>query len=193
MDGWIADLDRLIDRRLDRHDLDRRLARITRRRWWVPRRWAVALLALLADLNRHWARRLVPTLQPAIADELRRLDRTLSDWDRPAARRQATNWRTRAETISSRLDRLEPPPIEQLAYDLRRLDRMRRNDLTMQSQVWLTAILTAYDTRLRLACRSLGITEHLQRLDGVDREIERIRIEGALEAVGMRLRSGHRT
>ena len=81
-----------------------------------------------------------------------------------------------------------PLAIEQLAFDLRRLDRQRRSGPTRYSEVWLAAVLHAYDTRLQMACRSLGVPEHLQPLDGVDREMERVRVEGELAAAGLVLR-----
>ncbi|GAA3346216.1 hypothetical protein GCM10020358_56380 [Amorphoplanes nipponensis] len=87
-----------------------------------------------------------------------------------------------------------PPPdrepgIDELVADLRRLDRQRRSPPTLDSVVWLTAVLRAYDQRLSLASRSLGLTEHLAQLDGMDRDIERVRVEGLLHAAGLRLRA----
>ena len=79
--------------------------------------------------------------------------------------------------------------IEQLVVDLRRLDRQRRSSPTTDSVLWLAAVLRAYDQRLVLASRSLGLTEHLAQLDGMDREIERVRVEGLLQAAGIRLRT----
>jgi hypothetical protein len=79
--------------------------------------------------------------------------------------------------------------IEELVAELRRLDRQRRSSPTIDSVVWLTAVLRAYDQRLALASRSLGLTEHLAQLDGMDREIERVRVEGLLHAAGLRLRA----
>jgi len=76
------------------------------------------------------------------------------------------------------------PPIEQIAADLRRLSR-HRVGIATRSPVWFTAVQRAYDDRLRLACRSLEIEEFLGELDGVDREIERVRVEGHLIAAGM--------
>jgi hypothetical protein len=86
------------------------------------------------------------------------------------------------------LARLGPAPIEWLARDLRRLDRQRRGGVTLESVRWQAAVIRAYDERLCLACRCLGVTENLSPLDGLDREIERVRVEGALEAAGLRLR-----
>jgi hypothetical protein len=82
------------------------------------------------------------------------------------------------------------PPIERVAADLRRLDKQRLGVAT-RSTVWFTAVQRAYDDRLRLACRSLGIEEHLDGLAGVDLEIERVRIEGELLAAGMALRGAN--
>ncbi|MEU8240666.1 hypothetical protein AB0C07_20680 [Actinoplanes missouriensis] len=81
------------------------------------------------------------------------------------------------------------PSIEQIAYDLRRLDKQRRSGPTRCSEVWSAAVLNAYDARLQLACRYLGLPEHLQPLTGVDREIERLRVEAELQAAGMLLRT----
>ncbi len=84
---------------------------------------------------------------------------------------------------------LNPPSIEQIAQDLRRLDRQRRVGPTRISQRWLAEVQRAYDERLCLACRCLGLTEHLDPLEGIDRDIERVRVEGQLEAAGLRVRS----
>lgn len=83
---------------------------------------------------------------------------------------------------------LRRPTIEWVAADLRRLDR-QRHGLARESEVWHAAVLKAYDNRLGLASRCLGVTEHLEQLQGVDRELERLRIEGELEAAGLQLRS----
>jgi hypothetical protein len=122
--------------------------------------------------------------------------------DEPAVRR-AWSQRCRQEAEALRdLDRAlraggplpaaaEPrqPPIEQLAFDLRRLHRQRRTGPTRESQRWLADVQRAYDLRLRLACRYLGVAEHLEGLEGIDRDIERMRIEHRLEAAGLALRS----
>jgi hypothetical protein len=80
----------------------------------------------------------------------------------------------------------ERPTIEQIAADLHRLGNQRLGVAT-RSQVWQTAVTRAYDEQLGLACHCLGIAEHLAELQGVDREIERLRVEGELQAAGMRL------
>ena len=79
------------------------------------------------------------------------------------------------------------PPIEQIAFDLRRLNHQRRGGPTLESELWRDAVVRAYDARLCLACRRLGLTEHLQPLEGIDREIERVRVEGELQAAGLAL------
>ena len=124
----------------------------------------------------------------------------------------ATRWRTRRE--AARLERstgIEPahrrlrrpqihhqppaeeapagPPFEQVAADLRRLARQRA-EVAHRSPVWFAAVHRAYDERLRIACRELEIPEHLDALEGIDLEIERLRVEGLLEAAGLSLAVG---
>ena len=98
---------------------------------------------------------------------LARLDRTLSD--------RCVAWPVR-----------QGPPIETIATDLRRL-RSQREGVAQRSPVWFTAVEKAYDDRLTLACDRLDVESHLDALTGIDRELERLRIEGALEAAGLRL------
>lgn len=90
-------------------------------------------------------------------------------------------------------DRHDRRPLQQIAADLRRLGG-HRLAASHRSVVWHSAVIDAYDDRLRDACRALGIAEHLADLDGVDREIERVRVEGLLHAAGLTLpaaRPGH--
>ena len=82
------------------------------------------------------------------------------------------------------LDRPDRHPLELIAADLRRLGG-HRLAAGGRSVVWHGAVIEAYDDRLRAGCRALGITEHLADLDGVDREIERVRVEGLLDAAGL--------
>ncbi len=81
------------------------------------------------------------------------------------------------------------PPIEQIAADLRRLGGQRFT-LATRSPVWYAAVQHAYDDRLSLACRELRIPEYLRELTGVDLEIERVRVEGMLQAAGLGLPGG---
>jgi hypothetical protein len=77
--------------------------------------------------------------------------------------------------------------IDQLADDLRRLYRQRRADPDHQSQLWLEMVDRAYDERLCLACRCLGLAEYLEPLQGMDRDLERVRVENELQAAGLTL------
>ena len=77
--------------------------------------------------------------------------------------------------------------IGEIAADLRRLGGQRLGVAT-RNPVWHAAVLRAYDDKLRLACEALEVGEHLSELDGVDLEIERVRVEGELQAVGLVLR-----
>ncbi|SCG62782.1 hypothetical protein [Micromonospora halophytica] len=94
----------------------------------------------------------------------------------------------------SRLDRPDRRPLELIAADLRRLGghRLAANG---RSVVWHGSVIEVYDERLRAACRALGVPEHLGELTGVDREIERVRVEGLLALAGLDLpatRAGRR-
>jgi hypothetical protein len=55
--------------------------------------------------------------------------------------------------------------------------------------MWLGAVLRAYDEWLQVACGCLGISQHLSALDGIDRQIERMRMEGELTAAGLQVHS----
>ena len=82
----------------------------------------------------------------------------------------------------------DPLSIEQIAQELRRLNRQRRAGPTRESQRWLADVQRAYDERLCLACECLGLTEHLEPLEGMDRELERVRVESELQAAGVAIR-----
>ena len=127
---------------------------------------AAAVCADQLALSRYWPRRGRRDLR-----QLRRLDRALRS-DEPAPS-PAT---------------LDMPSIEQIAYDLRRLDLQRRGGPTQHSEKWRAAVLRAYDQRLCLACQCLGLTEHLEPLEGMDRDLERLRVESELQAAGLALR-----
>jgi len=129
----------------------------------------VVAAAVCADelvLRRFWTRRGRRDVRA-----LRRLDRAL-----------------RSDAPVPSLVTLDMPSIEQIAYDLRRLDQQRRGGPTQQSEKWRAAVLRAYDQRLCLACRCLGLAEHLEPLEGMDRELERLRVESELQAAGLALR-----
>jgi hypothetical protein len=132
----------------------------------LPCAVAVVLRADQLALRRIWARR-----DPQEIRQLQTVDRELSG---PKPLELPTGG--------------PPPCIEQIIAELWRLDRQRRGGPTTGSTVWLAAVLLAYDEWLRLACRSLGVVEHLQPLEGLDREAERMRLELELQANGVPLR-----
>jgi len=86
----------------------------------------------------------------------------------------------------SAFDRDLRPSIEEIAADLRRLSGQRLG-IGGRSYLWRCAILDAYDDRLRLASQRLGVVEHLAELEGMDRDIERVRVEGLLAEAGLSL------
>jgi hypothetical protein len=91
--------------------------------------------------------------------------------------------------VGRTLEHSEPtsPPIQQVAADLRRLNRQRLS-IAMRSRVWFQAVQHAYDDRLGVACKQLGIEQHLEELTGMDLDLERLRIEGLLEEAGLAFR-----
>jgi hypothetical protein len=130
---------------------------------------AVAMLVCADDLTvrRAWSRRGRAELLA-----LHRLDRELRDAGHPPMPGGAVM-----------------PTIEQLAADLRRLDGQRQAGPSMSSERWSAAVLHAYDQRLQLACRYLSVAQHLAAAHGIDRDIERIRLEAELQAAGLEFRS----
>ncbi|GAB2929903.1 hypothetical protein GCM10027280_16830 [Micromonospora polyrhachis] len=92
-------------------------------------------------------------------------------------------------TVFDQADRMS---IERIAADLhrlggQRLGRRRPHLAVGRSSYWHEGLVRAYDERLRMASRALGVAEHLADLDGFDLEIERIRVEGELQAAGLHL------
>ena len=81
----------------------------------------------------------------------------------------------------------EHPPIEYIAHHLRRLSRRLTADHG-RFGLRFAAAQRAYDHHLRCACFALGVEEHLDQLVGVDHAIERTRVEGELEGLGLVLR-----
>lgn len=85
------------------------------------------------------------------------------------------------------------PPVERIAASLRRLSWEGAHlppgtPLVKRHAVWM-----AYDDRLIAACRALDVPQFLDELDdGPDRELERFRVEAALEDAGLRFRSDKR-
>jgi hypothetical protein len=105
-------------------------------------------------------------------------------------RRRTTGPDRRPARLSGAL--LPVPPdicIEELAAELRRLSRDRRSGTCNESIRWRAAVTHAYDLRLALAGEALGVPHRLHQLPaGLDRDLERLRLEHDLEAAGLQLR-----
>ncbi len=75
-------------------------------------------------------------------------------------------------------------PIERIAADLHRLYAARL-DPAPRSAIRQQALQQAYDETLQEACLALALEHHFDKLSGMDREIERLRVEGELESAGL--------
>ncbi|GAA2565907.1 hypothetical protein GCM10010435_43680 [Winogradskya consettensis] len=80
------------------------------------------------------------------------------------------------------------PCIEYVAAELRRLSRERTSGLCAESVRWQAAVQLAYDNNLQMASEALGVSHQLAVLDGMDRDLERLRVEEELKAAGLKLR-----
>jgi hypothetical protein len=81
------------------------------------------------------------------------------------------------------------PPVERIAADLRRLSCEMDCLPPGISAVKRRAVRLAYEDRLIAACRALEVPHALDELnDGLDRELERLQVEEALEHAGLRFR-----
>lgn len=86
---------------------------------------------------------------------------------------------------------LPVPPVERIAADLRRLSAAAREVPRGTSHARRKGLLLAYDDALATACRALDVPHSLHALPvGLDRELERLRVEAALESAGLRFRPG---
>lgn len=123
-------------------------------------------VALLVRVEHQLAARRSWRLDATTRELLRRLDLRLRT--RPAAA-------------------LEPatgPGADQVAAELRRLQHLRLHGPATRSETWLAAVNDAYDRWLCHGCHLLGVDQELMRLDGLDRELERARIEEILRDKG---------
>ena len=81
---------------------------------------------------------------------------------------------------------LPRPPVEQLAADLRRLAAAVRHLPRGTSRARQRGLQMAYDDVLIAAARALDVPHVLDTLPpGLDRDLKRVRVEGALEASGL--------
>lgn len=146
----------------------------------------VCLLLIHAD---EMFERGIRALRRAVKRVRRRRESEPGWRDGPVRRWWHMSWAGRALHTVAAPPPPEPagPPIEQLAGDLRRLNRLRMGVAT-RSQVWFNAVQRAYDEALRVACVQLGIDQYLDEVSGVDLEVERLRVEGELQRAGLALR-----
>jgi hypothetical protein len=74
------------------------------------------------------------------------------------------------------------PPLEQIAAEIHRLSYARRTCASGSAR--FVAATKAYDRRLVHACRALEIEQHLGAVEGIDLDLERLRVEGLLLEAG---------
>ncbi|MFD5828408.1 hypothetical protein [Lentzea sp. NPDC060358] len=80
----------------------------------------------------------------------------------------------------------EHRPIERIAADLRRVRRARARFGPGVSATKKIGARQAYDALLEQACAALGVEHRLRELpEGVEREVERLRVETRLEDLGL--------
>ncbi|MFC4005288.1 hypothetical protein ACFS2C_26200 [Prauserella oleivorans] len=80
------------------------------------------------------------------------------------------------------------PPVERLAADLRRVHRSLVALAPDAPVVRRRATIEAYDTLLAQACQAVRVPHQLDTVDGIEREIERLRVEEALRGAGLAIR-----
>ncbi|WP_439378426.1 hypothetical protein [Amycolatopsis lexingtonensis] len=78
------------------------------------------------------------------------------------------------------------PPIERVAADLRRVHRLLVDYPSGTPAARRFGTRQAYDELLTQACRQVGVAHRLAELpEGMDREIERLRVEQSLRERGL--------
>jgi hypothetical protein len=78
------------------------------------------------------------------------------------------------------------PPIERVAADLRRVHRLLAGYPAGTPAARRLGTRQAYDELLIQACRQIGVSHRLTELpEGMDREIERLRVEESLRERGL--------
>ena len=114
-------------------------------------------------------------------------------WDLLAGRWDESLKRFRERQVTSAehrrtlraLRRIHGAPLERLAADLRRLREVVRADAHRSAAQQLGNRL-AYDQVLMQACSMLEIEHELsEQTSGIERDIERLRVEAELERAGM--------
>jgi hypothetical protein len=80
------------------------------------------------------------------------------------------------------------PPIERLAADLRRVHRALADFPPGTPNVRRVATREAYDALLVQACAAVDVPHRLDSVpEGMDRDLERLRVEEALRVQGVRV------
>jgi hypothetical protein len=80
-------------------------------------------------------------------------------------------------------------PVERIAADLRRLSAAVQDIPHGTPHTRRKALFLAYDDTLIDGCRALGLPQCLSELPpGMNRELERLRVETSLESAGLRFR-----
>ncbi|KXK61727.1 hypothetical protein AWW66_12030 [Micromonospora rosaria] len=155
---------------------------VDRTLWVILALFAAACLPVLIALV-CCADEILDRLVCAVSEwrERRRERRTIARLDRAVGADALTR-----DIDLRELDRADRLPLEQIAAELRNLGT-HRTTAVGRAAVWKGGTVEAYDSRLRAACRALGIDEHLTELTGVDLEIERVRVEGLLHRAGIAL------
>lgn len=93
----------------------------------------------------------------------------------------------RCQVLPTPSQEIPRPPVEQLAADLRRLAAAVRDLPRGTSRARQLGMLMAYDDVLIATALALDVPHALGELPaGFDRDLERVRLEGALEAAGLR-------
>ncbi|MFO7191367.1 MULTISPECIES: hypothetical protein [Thermocrispum] len=80
------------------------------------------------------------------------------------------------------------PPIEQLSKNLRRVHRYLVELPDDAPAIRRKAAEEAYDALLISACEALEVEQQLEKTSRLDRDLERLRIEEALQQAGLRIR-----
>lgn len=81
------------------------------------------------------------------------------------------------------------PPIERLTADLRRVHRALAEYPPGTPNVRRRATRDAYDALLAQACTAVDVPHRLAELpEGMERELERLRVEEALRGAGLTIR-----
>lgn len=101
-----------------------------------------------------------------------------------------------AERANKTVAKLRPhtpahPPIQDTAATLRELAAALA-DTPTDALLRRAELTDRYDLALRQACATMDIPQYLTRLNGDDADVERLRLEGELEAAGLVLRGPYR-